>query len=324
VKLGIFCTLDHHAETGSSPRDAYRGAVAEAELAERVGLESFWIAEHHFSAYGIAPDPAVLLAAIAARTRRLRLGTATAVLPFDHPLRAAETYALLDQLSGGRLEFGAGSGYLDYEFAGFGIDASERRARFDEALAIIRRAWGGGPIRHAGPLWRIDAPPLNVAPLQVGGPPIHIAVTRPEAAPFVGRQGLRIATVPYIRMRSLQDLADTLAAYRAALPAGTPGEATVAVHAFCAQAADDADLAAAEAALDRYLRTRVVPGARYAGGPISRDFVLFGDAQAVAAGLRRLEAAGADRVLLITTFGGLAARAAAASLQRLARAVREA
>ena len=319
MKLGIFSTLDHHPASGASAAELYRRAVDEAVLAERLGLESFWVAEHHFAPYGLGADPAVLLAAIAARTATLRLGTATAVLPFDHPLRTAETYALLDQLSGGRLEFGVGSGYLEYEFQGFGLDPASRRERFDEALAVIRQAWSGAPVQRTGTHFRIDAPPLNVLPAQAGGPPIHVGITRPETAVFVGRQGLALATVPYIRCAALGELAAALAAYRAALPAGVRGGVTVAVHAFCADGPDDPDLAAAEAALDLYLRTRLVAGARYAGRPVCRDFILFGDGARVAAGLAGLEAAGADRILALTSFGALAPRAVCASLRRLAR-----
>jgi alkanesulfonate monooxygenase SsuD/methylene tetrahydromethanopterin reductase-like flavin-dependent oxidoreductase (luciferase family) len=316
-RLGIFCTLDHHDLDGLTTAARLRAAVEEAVQAERCGLESFWIAEHHFAAYGLAADPALLLSAIAERTGRLRLGTAVTVLPFHHPLRLAERFALLDQLSGGRVEFGVGSGYLQHEFQGFGVDPAERRARFDEALEIIRTAWRGGALRHEGAHFRIEAPPLNVLPLQPGGPPVHIGVTRPEAAPHVGRKGLALSTVPYIRMRSLAAFAAAVAGYRAALPPGAPGGVTAAVHVFCTAGPGDPARDLAEAALDRYLRTRVVPGARYGGEPAARDFVLFGDAAEVRAGLLRLAGAGADRILAITRFGGLDSDAARASVARL-------
>ncbi len=317
MQLGIFCTLDHYPDLGIPPRGMYRRAIEEAVLAEDVGLESFWITEHHFSDYGIVPEPSLLLCAIAERTERLRLGTATAVLPFDHPLRAAERYALLDQLSGGRLEFGAGAGYLQYEFAGFGLDPAERRTRFDETLAVIRRAWAGGPVAYAGRHIHVDSPPLNVRPLQAGGPPIHIGVTRPQAAHFIGRQGHRLAIVPYIALRNPDELADVIGAYRAALPAGAVGEVSAVFHCFCGAGPGDPDRAAAESALQHYLRTRVVPGARYTGDAICRDFVLIGDATAVEARLSAYAAMGVDRALLLTSFGGLAPSAVSASLQRL-------
>ena len=319
MRLGIFCTLDHYPEAGLQAGEVLRRALDEACHAEAAGLESFWVTEHHFSTYGACPDPAVLLAQVAARTTRLRLGTATAVLPLDHPLRTAERYALLDQLSGGRLEFGVGSGYLAHEFAGFGVDPSMKRKGFDEALAIIREAWGGGPVQYDGDCFHVDTPALNVRPVQVGGPPVHVGLTRPLGAPFVGRQGVGLATVPYISLGSLDELAAMIAEYRAALPAGVPGEVTVAMHAFCGETPQDPEFALAEAALDRYLRTRVVPGANYSGRPIARDFVLFGPPDLLAARLRQLAAIGVDRLLLLTAFGGLPPNTVAGSVARWAR-----
>lgn len=317
VRLGVFCPLDLHPDLGETPGQLYERAISLAGVAERAGLESFWVSEHHFSPYGALPDPALLLTAIARHTRGLRLGTATAVLPFDHPLRTAERYALCDQLSGGRLEFGVGGGYLQYEYAAFGLDPAERRERFDEALAVIRLAWAGGPVHFAGRFLHVEAPPLNVMPLQAGGPPLHVGVTRPAAAPFVARQGHRLATVPYIGLRSASELAEQIAAYRAALPAGVPGEVTAALHCCCS--ADSAELAAAEAALARYLRTRVVPGARYSGGEIARDFVLFGPPAELERRLRALAALGVDRLLAFAPFGGLPDPVVTASLVRLGR-----
>ncbi len=322
MRLGVFCPVDSYPENGP-PQALYGRVLDEAVHAERVGLESFWVAEHHFAPYGVAPDPAVLLSAIAARTAHLRLGTATSVLPLHDPLQLAETYALLDQVSGGRLEFGAGSGYLRYEFAGFGVDPAEKRERFDEALDVLRVAWSGRPIRFSGRFHRIDTPPLNVLPLQPGGPPVHVGITRAPAAPFVGGRGLHLANVPYITLQTLPELADLVAAYRQALPPGVRTQVTVAMHTFCGtepwRGPDDPAYAEVEAALDRYLRTRVVPGARYNGRPIARDFVLFGNHEQLAARVRALGSLGIDRLLLLASFGGLSGDVVTASLGRAAR-----
>lgn len=321
MRVGIFCTLDYHPDLGPGPRAFFRRAIAEAEHAEALGLESFWVAEHHFATYGLGPDPAVLLAAIAERTRRIRLGTAVATLPFYHPLRAAESFALLDQLSDGRLEFGVGSGYLAHEFAGFGIPPEERRGRMDEALIIIRQAWSGEPIAHAGSFFRLEAPPLNVRPLQPGGPRIHMAVTRAPSAPFVARQGLHLLHVPYITLETGADLQALITAYRRAVPPGKEAGVTVACHAFCGtepwRGLGDPAYRAPEAALDLYLRTRVARGANWSGKPIGPDFVLFGDAEQWRGYQRWLAGIGVDRLLLLTTFGGLGQAEVAASLERL-------
>jgi alkanesulfonate monooxygenase SsuD/methylene tetrahydromethanopterin reductase-like flavin-dependent oxidoreductase (luciferase family) len=321
VRVGVFCTLDLHPELGDSPAALYARALEEAEAAEAVGLESFWVAEHHFAPYGVGPDPAVLLAAVAARTRRLRLGTATAVLTWRHPIQVAESYAVLDQLSGGRLEFGVGSGYLAYELAGFGVAPEDKRGRFEEALEVVRQAWAGGPVRFEGRYHRCATPPLNVLPAQPGGPPIHVGVTRREAVVPVGARGWRLAFIPYVSLDRWDELRDLVVAYRRAVPPGAVAEVTCACHAYCGEAPwrgpDDPGYAEAEEALQRYLRTRVVPGARYQGRPAPRDFVLFGDAEQLAARLAGFCDLGVDRLLLIVSFGGLAAERVRRSLARL-------
>ncbi len=319
MHLGIFAALDYHPGLSGTPAAFFRRILLRAEQAEGLALESFWVSEHHFSTYGLGPDPAVLLTAIAEHTRQLRLGTAVATLPFHHPLRVAETFAMVDQLSGGRLEFGVGSGYLAHEFDGFNIPAAEARPRLDEALEIVRLAWSGQAIHYKGTFFRFDAPPLNLLPTQRGGPPIHLAVTRPTSAAFVGRRGFNIAHIPYIGQSSLEGLRSMIATYRAALP--SPAQVSVACHAFCGEqpwnGPGDPAYEEAERALDLYLRTRVVPGARYEGKPISSDFMLFGDVAQWQHYLEAFEQMGVDRLLLITDFGGLPEATVHPSLERL-------
>ncbi len=319
MRIGVFCPLDYHADLGPPRHQRYAQVLQQAEEVERSGLESFWVAEHHFSDYGIGPDPTVLLAAVAARTRRIRIGTAAAVLPLHAPLRLAESLALVDQLSHGRLECGVASGYLPYEFEGFGQSVSERRGRFDEALAVLRLAWSGGAVDFEGAHFHVAAPALNVQPLQAGGPPLHVAVTRPAVVPHVGRMGLGLLTIPYVALEDAAGLQTAVSVYRDALPPGGKGGVTAALHVFCAEAADDPALDLARSALERYLRTRVVPGARYLGAPPAEDFILFGDADALAPRLRALAALGVDRLLALADFGGLPPRLVAASLARLGR-----
>src|SRR5881392_1366329 len=120
------------------------------------GDDRAWFAEHHFSRYGIDPAIHLTVAHVAARTARIRLGTAVTVLPFIPPIRAAEELATLDILSGGRIDWGVGRGYQRHEFDGFEVDITESRTRFQEALQIIFRAWQDGPFSHEGRHWRFD------------------------------------------------------------------------------------------------------------------------------------------------------------------------
>src|SRR5205823_4231786 len=130
------------------------------------------------------------IANVAARTTRIRLGTAVTVLPFLPPLRAAEELATLDILSGGRIDWGVGRGYQRHEFDAFEVDITESRSRFEESLEIIFRAWQDGPFSHDGPHWRFE--PVDVLPKPVQQPriPTYIAAISPESVRWAGAQGL--------------------------------------------------------------------------------------------------------------------------------------
>ena len=130
MKFGML----HLFETpnGRSERQMLEEQMNLMESAEGFGFDSLWPAEHHFSEYGVCGSPALNLAANARTTKKIRLGTGIVVLPLNNPLRVAEDFAMLDQLSGGRVEFGVGRGYQPIEFEGFGIDQAKSRELFDE------------------------------------------------------------------------------------------------------------------------------------------------------------------------------------------------
>ncbi len=112
-------------------------------LADQLGYDTFFVAEHHFHEYGVIPNPAIFLSALSQRTKNIKLGPAISILPFHHPLSIAENYTMLDIISSGRLILGVGSGYLKHEFEGYGISLEEKRARFDESLTLLDRALKG-------------------------------------------------------------------------------------------------------------------------------------------------------------------------------------
>src|SRR5215469_12557156 len=119
----------------------YARALERIEIMDRTGYAAVWLAEHHFSSFSVCPSVHMMGTLAAARTRRLRIGTAVSLAPFYHPLRLAEEVALLDQLSGGRVNWGAGRGFARVEFAAFGIPGDESAARFRETVEIDMRAW---------------------------------------------------------------------------------------------------------------------------------------------------------------------------------------
>src|SRR5512145_2191338 len=126
------------------------GSAAEiarqGEIAEGLGYVSFWLPESHFGDAGAIPAPLLLLAAVAARTTRLRLATTSFLLPVRHPIHVAEEVAVLDRLSEGRVILGVGRGFRGALFAAFDVPAAEKRDRFEANLRLIQDAWRGEPV----------------------------------------------------------------------------------------------------------------------------------------------------------------------------------
>jgi len=142
--------------------------VASCREAERAGLDSVWLSEHHFADDGYLPSPLVVMAAVARETSRVTLATNVALAPLYHPLRLAEDAAVLDHLCAGRLMLGLGLGYRPAEFAGLGVPRGERGRRLEACLATLRSAWSGGPVAGA------DGATVRVfpRPFQEAGPPV--------------------------------------------------------------------------------------------------------------------------------------------------------
>jgi alkanesulfonate monooxygenase SsuD/methylene tetrahydromethanopterin reductase-like flavin-dependent oxidoreductase (luciferase family) len=319
MKLSIFSVLDHHPALPRPIGQLYEETLRQAELAERLGFDSFMVAEHHFHEYGAVPNPAVFLAAAAQRTRRIRLGPAISVLPFRNPLTVAEDYALLDQLSGGRLVMGVGSGYLKHEFEGFGVAGERKRELFDGHLDALRRAWAGEAVAVGG------APAtINVQPVQRPHPPIYVAALRAEAAYHIGRQGNRLMSVPYASVGRLEDIGPMLAEHaRGFAEAGGADarEATlIALHAHVAGSDAEARANAAEA-FDLYVATRLYARRQTYDDILRSRLGLFGSVERVLGQLRELAAMGVGHVMLLLNFGAMPAARVEASMRLFAEAV---
>jgi natural product biosynthesis luciferase-like monooxygenase protein len=181
---------------GQSHAEVYANTLDECRLAEALGFEAVWLAEHHFSPYGIAPSLGALAAAIARETRRVRIGTAVVIAPFAHPLRIAEEWAMVDILSDGRLEFGLGRGYQPPEFRGLEASMERTRERFDEALEVIRRAWTEERFSFEGEFYRVRDLSVLPRPVQRPHPPLWTAAVSPDTFALAARRGLRILTSP--------------------------------------------------------------------------------------------------------------------------------
>jgi alkanesulfonate monooxygenase SsuD/methylene tetrahydromethanopterin reductase-like flavin-dependent oxidoreductase (luciferase family) len=321
VRLSAFSVVDSYPEDVASGRNRYSELLGLADACERAGLSTIWVAEHHFHSGGVAPAPPVLLGAIATRTRRIRVGVLVSVLPFHNPVELAEQYAMVDQLSHGRLNLGVGSGYIPLEFEGFGIDPATKREKFDLALDTLLAGLRGDPVvpSASGPR------ALNVVSVQRPYPPVWIAVQRREALPFVARRGMSVALVPYATVASVEELGGQIAEFRSHLPQGVNVSVSVALHLYAG-----ANPERARSALQRYLDSRLATQSAFYQDKVRRDpshasaatiektgFAVFGDPGDVAARLDRFREAGVDEVLGIFDFGGLPEAEVTASVEAL-------
>ncbi|MFM7120883.1 MAG: LLM class flavin-dependent oxidoreductase, partial [Gammaproteobacteria bacterium] len=161
-----------------------RGLAEQAARAEALGYQSLWIPESHFGAQAI-PEPLLLLAAMAAATSRIRLGTTSFLLTLRNPVQAAEQVAVLDQLCGGRLTLGVGRGYAAPVLRAFEVDPRSKRTLFEQRLTEMRRMWSGGPITEGGATETLE--PL---PAQRPHPPIWVAVTNSRNAATTNKRRL--------------------------------------------------------------------------------------------------------------------------------------
>ncbi len=173
--------------------EGYHEFIKYIIAAEELGYASAFLVEHHFTGFGQVSASLNLLSYLAARTEKIRLGTAVVVLPWHNPALIAEEAATLDLLSNGRFDFGVGKGYRPYEFSGFCIPQEEATARFDEAMDVIRLAWTSkGRFSYSGKWWKYDNIVVEPAPIQQPHPPFWMAAGSPDSIRRAAREGYNL------------------------------------------------------------------------------------------------------------------------------------
>jgi alkanesulfonate monooxygenase SsuD/methylene tetrahydromethanopterin reductase-like flavin-dependent oxidoreductase (luciferase family) len=238
---------------GRTDAQVYAEALEQIELADRLGFDSVWLAEHHFVDYGICPSTLSLAVAAASRTTHVRIGTGVRVLALDHPVRVAEEAAVVDVLSGGRLEFGIGTGYQKAEFAGYGVPFHERRERMRANIKTIVEIWERKKV-SPNPFHPELPEELTIHPLPIQDPfpPVWVAAWSKESIEWAARNGWPFM-VSFVE--NTEQIQENLAIYEAArLEAGQPPLRDVAVARNTYVAADDEDVrASTEPALAHFL-----------------------------------------------------------------------
>jgi alkanesulfonate monooxygenase SsuD/methylene tetrahydromethanopterin reductase-like flavin-dependent oxidoreductase (luciferase family) len=272
----------------------YRENLEQIAWAEQLGYESVWVSEHHLTDEGYLPSVFPMLAAIAERTTTMRIGSAILLGPFQHPIRFAEDVAVLDQLSGGRLEVGLGLGYRQREFDELGVPIEERARRTEQLIEVARRVWADGSV----------TPP----PFQQPEPPFWIGGATPPAARRAAR--LRANFMP-----DAYAPAEVLELYREHHDGQVAVNPTIYVGDW-----DDV----AEHFLYQYNRYREWAGGRplASAEELPRDRYLIGSPDEVAAGVCEIvERTGCDRLYFWARPPGLAIELANRSLELFAKEV---
>jgi len=315
MRYSIFSVNDHHPRLARTVPQLYSQVMYQCSIAEALGYDTFFCAEHHFHEYGVVPDPAVMLSALAQRTRQIRLGTAISILTFHDPRRIAETYSMVDMMSGGRLVFGVGSGYLAHEFAGFGIDPKEKRDRFNAALDTVKRLMAGETVGKAV---------LNVLPHGGRVPPMYVAILARDGAYHVGKQGNRIFTVPYASCKDFADIGTMLTEFRRGRAeaglAADDDDHVFTLHTYVASSDAEAK-AQAKAAYDLYVDTRLYAKKHVYEDIIANGICLFGSIDTVAKKMVQLHRMGIRHVATMHNFGALDPSLVARSMVLFAREV---
>jgi alkanesulfonate monooxygenase SsuD/methylene tetrahydromethanopterin reductase-like flavin-dependent oxidoreductase (luciferase family) len=170
--------------------DVVQREIEQMVWTEELGFDSVWLTEHHFIEYGLSVSPAVLATAAASKTTRVRIGLAAAILPFHDPIRLAEELAIVDILSGGRLDVGVGRGNRPVEFEGYRIPQIENRERFEETLAIMIGAWTNERFAFAGRHFVIPEVHVIPKPLQQPHPPLYVVCTSPDTIEATALRGV--------------------------------------------------------------------------------------------------------------------------------------
>jgi alkanesulfonate monooxygenase SsuD/methylene tetrahydromethanopterin reductase-like flavin-dependent oxidoreductase (luciferase family) len=219
MKWGVF-SLSQIPDLSRVP-EAFDEDLAFFKHAEAIGYDTVWLAEHLFSNYGVVTSTQVLAAAVAQVTSTIKIGTAVVVIPFNHPLRTASDFALVDVLSKGRLLFGAGRAYQPHEFVGLDVPMGQSREMYAEGLDLVIKAWTNQTVEHDGEFWKVREPvEVLPKPIQKPHPPIYQACISPDSFRSAARKGLNLQLASPFTYRTYREewidkLAESVALYEA-------------------------------------------------------------------------------------------------------------
>lgn len=211
LHLGLFDIMQVDPVLRESPGEMYVRRLEDLALADELGFDIAFTAERHFLATHVIPSASTWLAAAAQRAPRMRLGALGYTLPIRVPVQLAEELAMLDHLTGGRLEVGFGLGHRVEELVALGVDPEERVSIYQERLAILQALWSGGEVSFEHGDTRLQGVAIHPLPEQSPYPPLWHAGTEPLASHWVGSQGMGLA----VGFKPTEQLRPAVAAWHA-------------------------------------------------------------------------------------------------------------
>jgi len=326
MKFGYFTLSDNHYETNQRSANQFVADItAEALYADRLGMHSAWIGEHHFNSLGVLSCPDLVLGYIAARTEHIRLAPAVTVLPLHHPIRVAEQWATLDLLSNGRVDFAAGRGYDRREYLPFHVSFEDNQSIFDEGLELVRTLWESDDrLTHRGRHYQFED--VRITPRPVQRPiPTYVASFSKPSIELAARLGCGLVVAPFAAAMSFGGLKQVADLYQESCARhGKPAGRLMCSY-FTHFADDKAQEDAQRARQIRYYKECVIPA--FPGDPrtappsyryfvdmverlqkvkpedLTENSVLIGRPGPIIETLKKVEAAGFDEVILYFNVG---------------------
>jgi alkanesulfonate monooxygenase SsuD/methylene tetrahydromethanopterin reductase-like flavin-dependent oxidoreductase (luciferase family) len=326
MEFGYFTLSDNHYENNTRSSNQFVADItAEALYAEKIGMHSAWIGEHHFNSLGVLSCPDIVLAYVAAHTTRLRLAPAVNVLPLHHPIRLAEQWATLDLLSGGRVDFAAGRGYDKREYLPFHVSFEDNQGIFEEGLELVRKLWQADDrISHHGKFFSFDDVRITPKPIQRPLPTYVGSFSKPSIE-LAARLGCGLIVAPFAAAMSFGGLKQVADLYHETCVKHGRKPGRLMCSYFTHFADDKAQEDAARARQIRYYKECVIPA--FPGDPksappsyryfidivdrlrkvepqdLTENSVLLGSSARMIETLKKVEAAGFAEVILYVNVG---------------------
>ncbi|MCO5987629.1 LLM class flavin-dependent oxidoreductase [Actinoallomurus spadix] len=344
LRVSVGYELEVRGRTRDVEQRAFQNVIDQVVLADRLGYDTAWFVEHHFTrgfSHSSAPD--LVLAACSQRTERIHLGLGVVLLPFQHPVRTAERVATLDVLSGGRVEFGTGRGASPLEYQAFQRPFERSRRIWEDTLEAVLAIWtaDGEPVTRSNEFFEVPDVAVYPRPAQEPHPPVWVASTSLDGYLAAARKGYNLLGMTMLK--GLDDVAEDIAEYKKCLASSgfDPETRRIALMIpwHVAQSKDEAVSAAADAVL-WYIRRQVnlvtppdyydarhathrVLGQLAAGLPPEdametlreHHMVVVDDVEGSRKAVERVQAAGATDLILQAQVGGLAGEHVTASMR---------